>query len=226
MREEETGRVIHTAGWPRSGNNWTVRILSDLLGAPITYYGESPDAQFAQVIRPGYTVNMTHYGAREFEKSCLNGNIIFVVRDPRDITVSFRHFYHLKTIKDTLLRLKSMNFVDYMLDWSCVSKQVIVRYEDWHNDFISTAMACHYHITTPKQETSIANCERVKKRQAFDKWTDRGDRVMRKGIVGDWKNEFSEEDAKLAHNLFWPILKEYLYEDENDYQWWQRVHWK
>lgn len=226
MREEETRQVIHTAGWPRSGNNWTVRILSDLLGAPITYYGKDPDVQFAQNIRAGYAINMTHYDAKAFHKAHPDDKVVFVMRDPRDIAVSFRHFYHLKSIKAALLRLEEMEMEQYVVEWSYSSKGIVVLYEDWHSNFRNTARACHYHITTPKSHTSNENCTRVQQRQMFSKWTNRGDRTMRKGIVGDWKNEFSEEDAKLAHKLFWRILKEYLYEEEHDYDWWQRPFWK
>ena len=40
---------------------------------------------------------------------------------------------------------------------------------------------------------------------------------MRKGISGDWRNEFSRQDRILAHKYFQPWLEYYGYERNSDW---------
>jgi hypothetical protein len=42
---------------------------------------------------------------------------------------------------------------------------------------------------------------------------------LRGGRIADWRHEFTLEDAALAHEIFWPIMHEYGY--ENDENWWK-----
>ena len=82
---------VYTTGFPRSGNTWLDRLLSDLLSAPlqtkpkevIEFFGAKRDGNFI--------VRKTHWYSSQYNQKGYYGNpskMIWIQRDPRDMAVS------------------------------------------------------------------------------------------------------------------------------------------
>ena len=108
---------IFVIGYPRSGNNWTARLLGDLLNCPIGRFGAAAPICMEGLDRPGkYQITVLHLhvenlaGCSTFVldayRACPsawdNEKLVIVQRDPRDIAVSAWKFFDYGTLQETL----------------------------------------------------------------------------------------------------------------------------
>lgn len=157
--------------------------------------------------------------------------IIILERDPRDIAVSAMHHSGIGSIEKTLNQMYTggsaplpygNGFDEWHRLWSYAGWWI--KYEDLlKNTVVELRNILQYlNCTIP-----LKHIEAAVKRQSFDerkKWTQQhGDsltygkefqlKFLRKGIVGDWKNYFTQNDIDLCQKYFGEFMKEHNYND-------------
>jgi hypothetical protein len=142
---------------------------------------------------------------------------ILIVRDGRDTLTACYHWW--KAVRGSRKQMSDKSFnqfvkgeipaiadfkqskfitnpidmwVNYMTGW--VDKLPIIRFEDLKNDLVRTLEKVESEL---KLERKKNNFSPVNELVGY---------TPRKGIVGDWKNHFSEEDL----NLFWDKAEEIM----------------
>uniref|UniRef100_A0A646QEP3 Sulfotransferase 4A1 n=1 Tax=Hemiscolopendra marginata TaxID=943146 RepID=A0A646QEP3_9MYRI len=148
--------------------------------------------------------------------------IIYVIRNPKDVLVSFFYFYRMLHSRSFIGEFDA--FVKYFMEdkllctpyWKHVlsfwnrrhqHNILIIQYENLHRDLVGEAqkIADFLGKTLTEEDTALLT-ERccftsMKENPATNKeywkdlgrWREGGTEFMRKGEVGDWKNHLSEE---------------------------------
>jgi len=215
---------LFITGYPRSGNTWTNRLLSDILDSPLQntpdmepiYYGETGGK---------YVILKRHSKVRE-------GLTLFVYRDPRDVAVS-RMFYRrlpdlttaidgmLGTNGDTLDMVGSVigEYNEFVRTWYNRADAQI-RYEDLHASPVETLSLAILALTGETVDPD--KIKRAVERQSFAATVERNgpEHAMRRGQVGDWRNHFNRENSEHITRLFGELMLEQGYIDSLD--WWQK----
>jgi hypothetical protein len=95
IMEQETVFVV---GYPKSGCTWLTRLVAELLGCPVSgFLGEANEDDMAAEgqgrVSP-YRVLRAHQQWHELAPSLTpSSKVIYVVRDPRDATISGAHYF-------------------------------------------------------------------------------------------------------------------------------------
>jgi hypothetical protein len=90
-------RRVLIVGYPKSGNTWLTRLTAELLGAPVKGFWKEPRTKEMAVEGESRVSDIEvykghhSYGAmrRDFSLS----NVIYVVRDARDVAISAAHYF-------------------------------------------------------------------------------------------------------------------------------------
>jgi len=106
--EQETVFVV---GYPKSGCTWLTRLVAELLGCPVSgFLGEKSEDDMAlegQGRVSTYRVMRAHQPWTELEPHLTaHTKVVYVVRDPRDATISGAHYFKFER-SDLLRRLLS-----------------------------------------------------------------------------------------------------------------------
>lgn len=191
------------------------------------------------ILKSHMTAQLTPFGSseREFVKELLKSNkVIYVYRDGRDVLVSL-YYYMLKFRNDLpqfsdFIRMKndfdcyysSMNRIEYwkehVVGW--ISKSdldiIMVSYEQLHSDYEDMIRKLSDFLSLPLKSNGIDRIELKKYgifRRALKRLLPTSARssaiLPRKGIVGDWKNYFSECDLELFKQTAGDLMKELGY---------------
>jgi hypothetical protein len=227
---------LFTRAYPRSGSTWTGRLLADVLdspyeeepGKPIYFFGNSEEGK--------YLICKTHMNEKHAPLiEQLPGPAVYIYRDPRDICVS-RYIY---------LRHPDLNYTICSMaglpdplgrprrpyaKWPRFMKEhkeyytIAIRYEDLHETPIETLRDVVYALTG--LELAESRIAETVERQRFDviqeRFPDRNvimNFVLRKGIIGDWKNHFSRDDGRLFQEHFGRLMLDQGYIKDGD--WWE-----
>lgn len=220
-------KEIFVTGYPRSGNTWTNRMLCDLLNAPLQNVVDmDPVWDYSEYRSDDYIVRKTHWYRRQYdeieERGGYLGNgckMVWVYRDPRDMTVSIMHYRNLTEIEPVIISIDNPNdpgvgIHDMVNGWlgHCDHPQ---SYEHLLSQTSDSLERLHLAITG--EPTSVENADRVAERHKFAKWADKYPHSMRKGIVGDWKNHFTRADAELFAEKYQDILEILRYEPDDSW---------
>lgn len=88
-------------GYPKSGTTWVTRLVAELVGCPVV--GFLDDYAHKEIAREGldrksdYQCFKSHHQLHELRDIKTNTRkIIYVVRDPRDISISGSRYFHFK----------------------------------------------------------------------------------------------------------------------------------
>ena len=232
---------IYVIGYVKSGNTWCARLLGDALDSPIISGKDRPALADEGFARPGkYVIRQLHLPHRKKPK---DGKIVFVVRDPRDVAVSVMHYWQRTDLTNVIHGMSgrvidtktktpmatSGGWIKFVSEWleDC-DFDAFVRYEN----LIANTEMCLKSMIALIGATPVKPLAQVVQRQAFDvrkanihKQLPYGDtiqhRLMRKGIVGDWKNHFNCEQATIMHERFYELMEHLGYEDNEN--WWKHV---
>jgi hypothetical protein len=246
---------IIVVGYPKSGNTWLSRLLGDAMNAPVRGYmnalplaseGHDRDSQYTVMqlhLKPVHHAlesavpNPYRFSVPKWN----NHRIVHIIRDPRDVCVAVKYYWHIKDIKDAIMAVGEAlppvkvhgTWDKYVRDWSRVDEKMVVTtfYENLHAN-----PAGHVEYILKKLNLKPVNdLEEVAQRQSIDarrKQLERdgedhpyGSTIqthnLRKGIVGDWRNEFNRTHAWLIEEYFGNMLEFYGY--EHNREWWKEI---
>lgn len=206
--------VFHIVEYPKCGGTWLMRILRSC-------YNQKTNEGRELLLTMGHRFYKRHYlPNRSIHKP------ILVVRDPRDVWISFYfHVVHLhqnedvrdalsfsSTTEDAILVERFIKlylehperfypfftYEQFIKSWMAATsnKAFFVKYEDLQNDAYAVLnRVCNmYDFDIPSDLMRNAI-----EANSFSRLSNRNKGVMdskshkRKGIVGDWKNYFSDE---------------------------------
>ena len=204
---------IFTAGFPRSGNTWLARMVADLFSAPLQDKPDSkPLLHFSRKIDDKYVVRKTHMEAKDKRKE---NKYIYIVRDPRDVMVSIKYFYHTGDYYRAMGYMNASKYIEYITSWNARGADFVCTYEQLQADCPSCLYAMQNIISGDgKQENAQAVCER----HHFTKYSHKYPHLMRNGVVGEWKKVFDREMGKRFEELFGDVLIFLGYEQVSN--WW------
>lgn len=225
---------VFTTGFPRSGNTWLDRLLSDLLSAPLQTKPKEL-IEFFGIKRDGnYMVRKTHWYASQYSGEGYAGKpskMIWIQRDPRDMAISV--MFYRKVFPDLMGVLKSIclggrphpeiplvGYRGFLEGWLSSKKyDYMTKYELLHSNPVEELFEM-YHVITGKQCT-FKWAQSVVSRQEFTKWAPKYEHSMRKGKVGDYKNHFKQEHGKFMSDTIGDLMIDQGYIDDLD--WWKEL---
>ncbi|XP_019642970.1 PREDICTED: sulfotransferase family cytosolic 1B member 1-like [Branchiostoma belcheri] len=239
---------IVIVSFPKTGTNWTLEIVTQILQAA----GRSPAKSDDHIIgkleflypenplpsyvlledAPSPRVILTHLKPGTAPPGIANPRgkekILVVMRNPKDAAVSFYHFSLKITNLDAnqrpwpkfcedFLSGKEVHgsFFDHVLSWWEKRDDphfIFLKYEDMKKDIASEVKRIATFLEADLDAATIAGIaekctfEGMKATLDNSRYGDR--RVMaRKGIVGDWKNHFTDEQNQAFDALYEEKLK-------------------
>ena len=210
---------INVCGYPRSGNVWLSRMLGEALDVRVVGVHGGRDSLAAEGFDrkgKGY-VKQAHYWPGEEGNLAIDlekkeGIFLHIIRNPLDIAVSSTHYWGwsidkaLDKMVDGPGPLELPPWADYVESW--LKHYVpILRYEDFHKDAEGEIERILYYLELePKKNLGevVRNQSFAIKRRQIERG---GNKLpfgraaqlkhMRKGLVGDWRNELSKEQEIL-----------------------------
>ncbi len=148
---------ILVVGFPKSGNTWLSRLLSDALDWPVRGIQDArPLAECGADRDDGNVIRQLHLypdsftglpavpNQWTFNTAALNGEhkIVHIIRDPRDVAVAINHYWGIKNLQHTIVTvvgkgqhpLWGMGWSEYINAWRKVPQALETRYEWLHED--------------------------------------------------------------------------------------------
>lgn len=229
-------REVLVNAFPKSGVTWLLHLICDLLEGQHQDTPKMEPLTYDHPITSDWVIRKAHYPYWEQAIPHLKGKtVVLTQRDPRDIVVSAMFYRKAPDLDKAIGVLVKSNYVDYLESWLKpveplrVKKLIVTRYESLHQGHSELARIFVSITNTPLDGCLIPDevVERAKiahSRQFFDNMVKQlGDdrHFMRKGIVGDWHNHFTREQAKYFNIHFGEFMLEQGYID--DLEWWKDV---
>ncbi|XP_072463318.1 sulfotransferase 2A1-like isoform X2 [Notamacropus eugenii] len=237
--------------YPKSGSNWVIEIISLIYCKGDTTWVQSvpPWDRFPWIETEvgqklffkessgknevnGPRFYSSHLPIQLFPKSYFHSKakIIYVMRNPRDVVVSFYYFTrmakfyeHIESFSELLEMFSQGNvpfgsWFDHIRGWLSLKDNenfLILTYEELLHDMLRNVdKICHFLGTKLKEEEINLVIKNVsfsimKERKmanystALDCFMDHSQgSMLRKGIAGDWKNHFTVAQSEDFDNLF------------------------
>ncbi len=231
--------IIFIAGCNRGGSTWLQTMLAGIPGYNVRstkfkkkftnpyYYDGIEDEAFTLLPKNKYSVMRLHTKYSEENMRVIKKHVkkfIVVVRDPRDVCVSYwltarereSHVLYQKSLSYFLDRFDP--FVEWMKGWVSVKddSMLFVQYENLNKDTVGELkrITRFFDISVPDKLLHKLADTKLKKevtvKETLQKtWRGRLQTTARKGMVGDWKNYFTDEHEK----KFKRFLAEQLYQE-------------
>ena len=224
-------RDVFLVSYPKSGNTWMRFLLANyLIGGRVDLLQTNrlvPDIHYnpqdiVETLKP--RIIKTHHPFTAKYK-----RVVYIVRDGRDVAVSY--FHHLKKFGQLTAESSFSDYLGSFIEgtagpfgqwgahvngWLNGAKDILlIRYEDMLADtpraLESVVRFCGLEFEQKKIIDSISACSlaklrEIEKRQFSDikelSISDPAAYFFRKGISGDWKNFFSEDDERKFLSAF------------------------
>lgn len=222
---------IYVTAYPRSGNTWLNRLLSDLLSSPMQTEPGQPVEWFGEKQEWNYVIRKRHLQGHDFLNP--DGPVIFIHRDPRDIAVSAMFYRSLDPTDESL-----MSVIQQMISGKVRRKlDVPGVYETWIRSWLTRddAIKTRYNLLFVRPVKELIHI--VKRatgltlkddwvtdcvaRQGFKNWKGRYPHSMRRGVVGDWRNYFKLEHGKFMATHLNDLMMEQGYILQRT--WWREL---
>lgn len=226
--------------YPKSGNTWVRMFLAKYLFGDKIGFGNLNE--FIPPVHKEILFNVDYSYEKRIFKSHFNytpkyQNVIYLVRDGRDVSVSY--YFHLKRLghipssclfkeflKDYFLtgNLKFGKWDEHVTSWLSNKNnhnQLMIKYEDLvnnpENSFfeIINFIGANYDQSVLKngiKETSFSNLRKRELTEGVAEFNSTEDLTfIRKGEIGDWKNYFDKEDEDRFLNVNKSLMLELGY---------------
>ncbi len=148
---------ILVVGFPKSGNTWLSRLLSDALDWPVRGIQDArPLAECGADRDDGNVIRQLHLypdsftglpavpNQWTFNLAAQNGQhkIVHIIRDPRDVSVAINHYWGVKNLQHTIVSvvgkgqhpLWGCGWAQYINAWRKAGIALETRYEWLHED--------------------------------------------------------------------------------------------
>lgn len=228
----------YLVSYPKSGNTWVRFLLANYL------HSGSVDFDNIQEIIPEYNVNPITQNSTHFFKSheSYNSsyqNVIYVVRDPRDMIVSF-YYYRLNANiinSDTSIQEYIYSFLsnpgkfgqwnEHVRSWYEMKDHInilFVKYEDLVNDVTNEFLRILEFVNLPKEKYKLIKAirssdfqnlrlaERKSSHPVIKKIKSNNSYFTRKGRVGDYARYFDKKNLSLVEKIYKDEMKLFGYE--------------
>lgn len=235
---------VYITSYPKSGNTWVKFLVANLLYTEIQINFDNiellisdiykrTDKQLLKMKRPRILKSHESFNFRY-------KNVIYIVRDPRDVTVSF--YYHQLRVGRITNNLSQDDYIKAFIDgeygpsgswgehvgsWLGARQKddnfLLIRYEDLKKQALEplTQIARFLKITRRKKDllNAIDNSsfEKMKRYERIStKWEEHDSTVVnipfiRSGIVGDYRNQLSERNEGLIVKTWGHLMKHLEY---------------
>jgi len=234
LKNPRSYRNIFISCIPKSGSTYTQRVLEKGLPGCFKYY-RIPRIHYnlsgkgISRLKIRCSITRIHMHATELNINCLKNNginkYIVMLRDPRDVLISFYHqvekegfsagFVHLTREYFLLDRNDKIQYlikyllprcIDYINSWDSPDKKLgdLEILKLYYRDMISDPdnhfqkILNFYNIPLSCFDNSFIN---IKKGVRF-----------RKGKIGNWKEYFTEEQKNLVNTICGDVLKKHLWD--------------
>lgn len=226
---------ILVVGYPKSGNTWLTRLVSELLDSPsigfVGFDDIKQDMSTEGLNRESeYVVLKSHL---KYDKKLMIKNeikeekTIYIIRDIRDIVVSSYFYFKINIDKiiNSYISGKSLlnnnedsmwgRWDEHIYSWK--SKSLVVKYEDLLFDTYKEANKIisylGFEIDKNKIKSAIVNQSFYNRKKEFLKKNEITKyKFMRKGKAGEYKEILSEEQNKRIKEAFLKTIEEMGYE--------------
>jgi hypothetical protein len=208
-RKKDAMRDIVVCGFPKSGNTWLSRLLAEVIQCPVAGYFGLPEAK--EQAEEGkdriseYRLWKAHRRARiVLEDQVSIKNVIFIVRDIRDIVVSSFHYWDDLDMKAAYQRTKcghvhASPWNIYIKDW-VAQNPYTVRYEDLLANTEAEVKKMLLSLGIEEPKNILACLERQSfgvRKQEFESTRDPRLRLFYKGKSGLHKEEIEDDLLEL-----------------------------
>lgn len=234
-------QTIYVAGYPKTGTTWLAWLLADALDCPVG--GSMPKEDGKELAtegqnRPGpYMVRKGHFVLMEgdFDQAVptphrmaltaiTDERTVWIVRDPRDVAISARHYWDGRQTNSDLLGhmgrgtgpFRSFGpFNQFVTAWLDYNRLGMVRYEDLLDDpmteiirlikVMNLPMPSDERITAAIQRQSFSAKKRLMQKRKLPH-SHIGKKLLHVGKKDQWLYEFSYSDCQQAARLFNPLM--------------------
>lgn len=233
---------IFIVSYPRSGTTWFSFILANLfksnpneeIHSPKEYVPDINKAYFSHdTLKPWSHMPDPRFFRMHAPYDPALAKIIYILRDPRDVIVSY---YHFKCLTDNSFQLSMADFIarddhwpcrwdEHVAGWvtrRCHPRLLLVRYEAMHKDTVEVLKAVLNFVNLTYAETDII---RAVQASHFDKMWDletkyrmmtgsavmNQERWIRRGKIGGWQDELDRESVQIIESKYGKIMREVGY---------------
>lgn len=235
-RDDLIMRIV-VVEYPKSGGSWLVSMLANALSVPPRdIYVDDGYKLFDITNHPWYK-DATSYSlpescvikSHELRDSPLHNfpaQYIHLMRDGRDVVVSKFFFEKEFCVKNGILASFDMTFDEFVektsLEWSnyisvwMKTSAIACKYEDLLDDTVTVLDRLFSSLGQQVSGNILENCIEANTRDNFRKalgQTFKYNTFVRKGISGDWKNYFSEDNINVFKECAGKTLIQLGYEE-------------
>ncbi len=224
-------------GYPRSGLTWLAFLLAQLLKPDpkerldLSSFEKYVPAASDLASRPSGRASQIVRCHSQFTPGW--NKVVYLLRDPRDVMVSYWHFERLIGGESDLPLaefLRSDNhwpcqWDQHVTGWTRPGRQsnlVIVRYEDLHTDPVAALQRVQKLAGmkwSPTQIEAAIEASRFEQMRAAEERTARtpGDgrsfeHFVRRGRVGSWQEEMGYTELRIVEEKFGKVMRQFAYE--------------
>ena len=211
-----TDRPLGVAGCQRSDLLELMRAVRDTTDAalaPGLFY-----AFLASQVRPGARIACKAADQLlmldRLSAVCPGARRVAIIRDGRDAAVSARHYEQLMRTQQAPWRVGRSSSPRRLLGWALRAAKLagharrgdlaVVRYEDLSRDFTGTLAALLRTLQLDAAPSLLASIEDATRFAAASGGRAPGEaapHILRKGVVGDWRDALSPREARLAWRI-------------------------
>ncbi len=156
---------------------------------------------------------------------------IVIMRDGRDATISAMHYGKLMEKWDAPWKPDQVQYLDRLRAWAVRAAKLVelsktynilvLRYEDLQRDFDSVCGGLLQHLgvnSDPQLVRNIYQRTNFKKVSGGREPGQSAEDIIRKGVIGEWKDTLSANEAKEAWQVAGPELEQFGYTREGHYK--------
>lgn len=223
-------REVLVNAYPKSGVTWLLRLVCDLLEGQHQDTDEMEPLTYGHPLSSDWVVRKTHYPYWQHAIPHLKGKtVVLTQRDPRDVVVSAMYYRSTTDLDKAIDVMISPNrsYSRWVESWltpneALKCKRILTSYEHLH--FEPLRQLRYIVFETTGETLPDERINEAVERHSFEnmsKTYDDGGHFMRKGVVGDWRNHFSREQAKHFNIHFGDFMMRQGYIESMD--WWKDV---